>query len=81
MAYEDSIRRYRRWYARLLRLYTKPHYERFGEGMEQTFDDLLRERAGQAQGLFGCASWMFVETAAGIAREGVMIEPKRAPTA
>lgn len=66
MAYEHSIRRYRHWYAKLLRLYSKPYYERFGEGMEQTFNDLLRERAEEERGLFGCALWMFVETSAGI---------------
>lgn len=71
MAYENSIRRYRHWYAKLLRLYSKPYYERFGEGMEQTFSDLLRERAEEGRGLFGCALWMFVETSAGIMRENM----------
>jgi hypothetical protein len=45
------MRRYRHWYAKLLRLYPKPYYERFGEGMEQTFNDLLRERAEEKRGL------------------------------
>ena len=71
MAHEHLIRRYRYWYAKLLRLYSKPYYERFGEGMEQTFDDLLRERAEEERGLFGCALWMFVETSAGIIREDI----------
>jgi uncharacterized protein len=39
-------------YAKLLRLYSKRHYERFGEGMEQTFNDLCRERRDQKRGLF-----------------------------
>lgn len=65
----DSIRRYRHWYAKLLRLHSKPYYARFGEGMEQTFNDLLRERAEKERGVFGCALWMFVETSAGIMRE------------
>jgi hypothetical protein len=65
------MRRYRHWYAKLLRLYPKPYYERFGEGMEQTFNDLLRERAEEERGLFGCALWMFVETFAGIMRENI----------
>jgi hypothetical protein len=69
MASEHSIRRYRRWYAKLLRLYSKQYYERFGEGMEQTFNDLLRERAEETRGLFGCALWVFIETSAGIIRE------------
>ncbi|MFH1070912.1 MAG: hypothetical protein V1794_14940 [Candidatus Glassbacteria bacterium] len=37
--------------------------------MEQTFNDLLRERAGEDRGLFDCALWMFVETSAGIIKE------------
>ncbi len=69
MAYKDATARYRHWYAKLLRLYSKPHYERFGEGMEQTFNDLLRERAEEERGVFGYALWMFVETSAGIVRE------------
>lgn len=71
MAHNDSVRRYRGWYARLLRLYSKPYYERFAEGMEQTFHDLLRERKRSGRGLFGFALWMFVETSAGIVRENV----------
>ena len=67
----DSIRRYRRWYAKLLRLYAKPHYERFGEGMEQTFSDLLQERAEEGSGLFGYACWMIIETFVGIVKENV----------
>lgn len=66
MAYEYAIRRYRKWYARLLRLYSNPYHVRFGEGMEQTFVDLLRERVAEEQGLFRCALWMFVETGAGM---------------
>ena len=71
MAYEHSIRRYRHWYAILLRLYSKPYYERFGEGMEQTFNDLLRERREAGDGLFGFVLLMFVETTAGIIRERI----------
>ena len=71
MAYEHSIRRYRHWYAKLLRLYLKPYYQRFGEGMEQTFNDILRGRAEKERGLFGCALWMFVETSAGVIRENM----------
>lgn len=71
MVYEHAIRRYRHWYEKLLRLHSKQHYERFGEGMEQTFGDILRERAEEERGLLGCATWMFVETSAGIIRENV----------
>jgi hypothetical protein len=71
MAYEHSMQRYKHWYATLLRLYPKPYRERFGEPMEQTFNDLLRERAEEERGLFSYALWMFVETFAGIIRENL----------
>ena len=69
MAHEHSIRRYRNWYAKLLRLYSRPYRERFAESMEQTFNDLCRERAEAGNGLFGFVLWVFVETSAGIIRE------------
>ncbi len=54
------MQRYRNWYAKLLRLYPKPYRERFGEGMEQTFNDLCRERAERKEdcsvSLSGCSS-------------------------
>jgi hypothetical protein len=71
MAYEYSIRRYRNWYGKLLRFYPKPFRERFGEGMEQTFNDLCRERKEAGKGLFAFALWAFVETSAGIIRENI----------
>lgn len=71
MVHERLIRRYRCWYAKLLRLYPRPYRERFGEGMEQTFGDILRERSVEARGLFGPALWMCAETSAGIIRENI----------
>jgi hypothetical protein len=71
MANKRLIRRYRHWYAKLLRLYSKPYYERFGEGMEQTFTDLLQECAEEGRGLLGCALWMVAETSAGIMKENI----------
>ena len=79
MAYEHSIRRFRSWYATLLRLYPKPYRERFGEPMEQTFNDLLRERAEEEKELFGLALWVFVETFTGLIREnmtGIIMQNK-----
>lgn len=73
MAHEHSVRRLRNWYATLLALYPKPYRERFAEPMEQTFNDLLRERATEEERLFGFALWMFVETFAGIVRENVTL--------
>jgi len=41
--------------------------------MEQTFNDLLRERVEKGTGIFGFALWMFVETFTGAMRENVRI--------
>ncbi len=69
MADEHTIARYRRWYRKLLRFYSKPFRVRFGDGMQQTFNDLCRERSDAGKGLFGFVLWMFVETSAAIIRE------------
>ena len=71
MATNDAGRRYRRWYAMLLRLYPRPFRERFGEGMAQTFHDLCREHKDARRGLFGFALWIFYETLVGIVRENI----------
>ena len=71
MEYENSIQRYRYWYAKLLRFYSKPYYERFGEGMEQTFSDLLRERAEEERVLLSFAFWMYIDTFTGIIKEKI----------
>jgi hypothetical protein len=69
MATNVAGRRYRTWYAMLLRLYPRPFRERFGEGMAQTFHDLCREHRDAGRGLFGLALWIFFETSVGIVRE------------
>ena len=69
MADERSIARYRRWYRQLLGFYSKAHRERFGKGMEQTFNDLCRERLSAGAPLGGFVLWTFAETSAGILRE------------
>jgi hypothetical protein len=71
MAENQAIDRYRRWYRKLLRFYSKPHRERFAESMEQTFHDLLRERSDAGRGIFAGALWIFIETFAGITRERI----------
>ena len=71
MASDRSIRRYRRWYARLLRLYPRPFQDRFGEPMAQTFTDLARERTDANRGLLGFALGTFAETSAAIMRENM----------
>ncbi|HEU5182162.1 MAG TPA: hypothetical protein VFW45_15365 [Candidatus Polarisedimenticolia bacterium] len=39
--------------------------------MEQTFNDLCRERAEERKGLFGLAVWVFIETSSGIIGENM----------
>jgi hypothetical protein len=71
MASDRSIRRYRRWYSRLIRLYPRPFQDRFGEPMAQTFTDLARERIDANRGLLGFALGTFAETSAAILRENM----------
>jgi hypothetical protein len=70
---EYATARYRQWYAKLLRFYPKLYRERFGEGMEQTFNDLCRERYEAGEGLLGFALWSFADTFAGILRERIIL--------
>jgi hypothetical protein len=58
-------------YAKLLRFYPKLYYERFGESMEQTFNDLCREREEVGDGLFGFVLWVFADTLVEIIKEGI----------
>jgi hypothetical protein len=55
---------YRKLYRKLLALYPSEFRERLGESMEQTFDDLTRERKDVAA--------MFFNTGTGIVREHVL---------
>jgi hypothetical protein len=71
MEYEHAAARYKRWYAKLLRFYPKPYRERFGEGMQQTFNDLCRERCNAGGGLSAFVFWMFTDTVAGIIKENI----------
>jgi hypothetical protein len=80
MATEAAVRRYRAWYALLLRLYPGPFRERFGEGMAQTFCDVCRERGDARWGVFGLALWMYFETFVGIVRENTTQMPEMGKT-
>ena len=71
MASDRSIRRYRRWYERLLRLYPGSFQDRYGEPMAQTFTDLCREQADANGGILGFALGTFAETSAAILRENM----------
>ena len=71
MASEPTIGRYRRWCARLLRLYPGSFQQRFGEPMARTFTDLCRERTAANHGLHAFALRTFAETSAQIMRENM----------
>lgn len=43
--------------------------------MEQTFNDLYRERYEAGGGLFGLVLWMFADTLAGIIKENIVMMP------
>jgi hypothetical protein len=72
MATNAAGRRYRTWYAMLLRLYPRPFRERFGEGMAQTFHDLCREHGDAKPGQRRLVLWIFFETSVGIVRENTI---------
>jgi hypothetical protein len=69
MADEPAMARYRHWYRKLLRFYSRPYRERFADSMEQTFSDLCREHVKAERRLFRFALWTFSETSAAIIRE------------
>jgi hypothetical protein len=58
-------------YRRLLGLYPRNFRERFGDSMEQTFDDLRRERSASGGGMLRLVVWLFAETSLGVVRENV----------
>ena len=76
MATNVAGRRYRTWYAMLLRLYPRPFRERFAEGMAQTFHDLCRECWEPRLGLFVFVLWIFFETSVGIVKENITHMPQ-----
>ena len=70
---DRSLRRYRRWYAALLRLYPEPYRRRFGAEIELTFRDLLRERAARGKGLASQLGWLYADTFISILRENLTV--------
>ena len=59
-------------YKKLLNLYPRGFRERLGESMEQTFNDLYKERQTERGG-FDFVFWIFVETGIGIFQEHVLL--------
>ena len=69
MLSQHPEQKYRTCYAKLLRLYPKAYHDRFAPEMDQTFNDLCRERLKSGEGLFILAFETFIETFAAILRE------------
>jgi hypothetical protein len=69
MKYEQNM--VQTLYKKLLTLYPQRFKEQLGESMEQTFNDLYRERQVRP-GRFGFVLWTFIETAVGIVREHML---------
>lgn len=59
-------------YRKLLTLYPRSFREELGESMQQTFNDVYRERQNERE-LPGTVFWMFVETGTGILREHALL--------
>jgi len=59
-------------YKKLLALYPRGFREQLGESMQQTFNDLYKERQTEG-GWLGFLLWTFVETATGIVGEYVLL--------
>ena len=71
MLSRQTQEKYRACYAKLLRLYPKSFRDRFAPEMNQTFNDLCRERLKISEGLFVFVFVTFVETFAAILRENL----------
>ena len=76
MVYDQNI--VHALYKKLLGLYPREFRERLGDSMQQTFNDLCRERQTKG-GWFGFMLWTFAETAVGIIREHVLSIAQGAP--
>jgi hypothetical protein len=59
-------------YKKLLALYPRGFRERLGESMQQTFNDIYKERRAKSA-WFGFILWTFAETGIGIFREHVLL--------
>ncbi len=67
MAYDGSISE--RMYGTLVSLYPPSFRERVGESMQQTFNDLCRERRAAGESMFSFTVWTFANTLLGVIKE------------
>jgi hypothetical protein len=74
MAYDNST--YRRLYRSLISLYPPEFKDQLGESMEQTFNDLCRERTHTGRGVFLFALTTFINTGVSIIKEEVRTHMK-----
>lgn len=65
----ERDRIFRAFYRKLLTFYPRPFRERFGESMEQTFDDLCKEDEGR---LFSLTLNLSIDTGLGIVKEHIL---------
>jgi hypothetical protein len=59
-------------YKKLVALYPQRFKEQLGESMEQTFNDLCKEKRQTKTGLLSFLLWTFIETAIGIVQEHIV---------
>ena len=71
MESNSSIQRYKYLYSKLLLLYPKPYFERFGEEMKLTFGDICRDRVSEHKGLFNYFLWAIFETSIQIFKKNI----------
>jgi len=71
MTYDQNTAR--ALYKKLITFYPRGFREQLGESMEQTFNDLCKEKRQTKKELFGFVLWTFIETALGIFREHLLL--------
>lgn len=71
MKHDDTAKRYKDWYARLLCLYPRSYQRQFAEPMQQTFGDLCNECKQSGESMFGFALKAYADTGIGIIKERV----------
>ncbi len=69
---ENTPPAFRAFYRKLLKFYPRSFRERFGESMEQTFDDLCREQEGHPRRLLSLTVHLSIDTGVGIVKEHVL---------